>query len=109
MADMKTAYNRVDLVILPSRYESFGYSALESLSLYKKTVLSNIPTHKEIALGNKFGFIIEKNNPRELGNTILKAIKANPCSRNNKKWENKYSYDKWANRYINFYKSCLTE
>lgn len=109
MADMKDAYDGADLIVLPSRYESFGYSALESLSLYKKTVMSDIPTHKEIALGNDFGFITEKNNPDELGKTILKAVKANPNYRINKKWENRYSYDKWVNKYINFYESCLTK
>jgi len=109
MNDMKGAYNDVDLIVLPSRYESFGYSALESLSLYKKTVLSNIPTHKEIVYGNNLGFVTEKNNPEELGKTILKAIKANPNNQTNKKWENRYSYDEWINKYLNFYKSCLTK
>ena len=107
MADMKNVYNDVDLIILPSRYESFGYSALESLSLYKKTILSNIPTHKEIVSGNNFGFITKKNSPKELGKTILKAIKTEPNNQTNKKWENRYSYDKWVNKYVNFYKSCL--
>ncbi len=107
--DMKNMYNSVDLVVLPSRYESFGYAALESLSLCKKTVMSNIPTYKEIALGNKFGFIAENNSPKGLGKTILMAIKANPKGQINKRWKNRYSYNGWINKYINFYESCLEE
>lgn len=109
MDEMKNAYNRADLVVLPSRYESFGYAAIESLSFGKKTVLSNIPTHREIALGNKFAFIAEKNNPISLGKIILKAVNSNYYGQINKKWIDRYSNDQWINKYINFYKSCLSK
>lgn len=41
-----------DIVVVPSKSESFGYSALEGLTLGIITILSDIPTFHEIASGN---------------------------------------------------------
>ena len=46
------AYALADAVVLPSKSESFGYSALEALSLSKATLLNALPTFKEIGSGN---------------------------------------------------------
>lgn len=46
------AYALADAVVLPSKSESFGYSALEALSLSKITLLNALPTFKEIGVGN---------------------------------------------------------
>ena len=109
MDEMKNAYSRANLVVLPSRYESFGYAAIESLALGKKTVLSNIPTHREIAFGNEYAFVAGKNNPVSLGKTILKAVNSHYKGRVNRKWINRYSNDQWINKYIKLYKSCLNK
>jgi len=106
MNKMVSFYNKSDLIIIPSRYETFGYTALESLCVGKKTVLSNIPTHKEIAKENSLAFLT-KNDPTSLGRTILKAIKTERKAQANQEWLKRYSEDKWANNYIKLYKSCL--
>ena len=49
---MSDAYQLTDVVVLPSQSESFGYSALESLSLGIPTILNDIPTFHEIADGH---------------------------------------------------------
>ena len=108
MEEMKNAYDRADLIVLPSRYESFGYAALESLTLGKKTVLSDIPTHKEIALGNKYAFM-EGNNPILLGKAILKAINSNYRGQIDKRWIKRYSNNHWISKNIKFYKSCISK
>lgn len=103
--EMFDEFLRADLVILPSRYESYGYSALESLAMGKKTVLSNIPTYKEIASGNNLAFIAEKT-PEDLGRTILEAISSGdkPVS---KKWGKRYLPEEWLSATIKCYQKCL--
>lgn len=54
-------YKFTDLVLVPSKSESFGYSALESLYLGIPTILSNIPTLHEIAEGTTNYFFFENN------------------------------------------------
>jgi len=109
MDQMKAAYDKADLVVLPSRYESFGYSAVESLALGKKTVLSDIPTHKEIARGNGCAFLAKGMSPAALGKAILKAVNSDCCKKVNKKWLDRYSEDTWAKKNISLYKSCLSQ
>ena len=41
---MSEAYKIANICVLPSKSESFGYSALESLSLGIYTILNDIPT-----------------------------------------------------------------
>ena len=50
---MCDGYKVADIVMLPSKSESFGYSALEALSLGIVTILNNIPTYKEIVVNVK--------------------------------------------------------
>jgi glycosyltransferase involved in cell wall biosynthesis len=107
MDEMIDAYRQADLVVLPSRYESFGYSALESLALGKRTVLSDIPTHKEIALGNHCAFIARGMSPVSFGNAILKAVNSDRLEKVSKKWIDRYAEDQWAKKYISLYKLCL--
>jgi len=101
------AYLMSDLVVLPSRYESFGYSALESLSFGKKTVLSNIPTYKEIATGNSRAFIAKNTSLSALSEAILDAISSPDMIEINEAWSSKYDPDSWADNYMGCYKLCI--
>ena len=47
-SNINDAYQDADIVISPERYCSYGLSVSESLSLGIPTILSNIPTYKEI-------------------------------------------------------------
>jgi len=104
--EMGNAYNIADLVILPSRYESFGYSAVESLAMRKRTVLSNIPTFREISVGNDYTFMTETNTPKGVADAILKAIRSK-SKKSVKKWADKYNRNCWIKKYIDFYKTVL--
>ena len=59
--DMSEAYKIANICVLPSKSESFGYSALESLSLGIYTILNDIPTFNEIIENNKFNYIYQNN------------------------------------------------
>jgi len=51
------------LVISSQEYESFGYTAVEAMSLKKVVISTNFGGVKEIILNNKTGYLINKRNP----------------------------------------------
>ena len=103
---MSEVYKIADICILPSKSESFGYSALESLSLGIFTILNDIPTFNEIAEDNSNNYIF-KNNKDELKIKILEIIKN---ERNEKKeipsdeWQKQYNINTFAKSYLNIIK-----
>ena len=93
-------YKVTDLVLVPSKSESFGYSALESLYVGIFTILSNIPTLREIATGTTNYFFFENNKDLAmiLKNNVDKL--RNERKEISKEWLKKYDLDLFARRYI---------
>lgn len=105
---MSEVYKISDLVLLPSKWETFGYCAVESLSLKIKTVLTNIPSFREIARGNQFAFI-SKHSERDIANSIIRAVNTNFLKLNTDKWSKKYSEELWVNNYLKIYHKFKTK
>ncbi|MBE6161801.1 MAG: GNAT family N-acetyltransferase [Firmicutes bacterium] len=99
---MSDAYKIADVVILPSKSESFGYAALESLSLGIVTILNNIPTYMEIAKYAENYYVFD-NSVDGLVN-VLKNILGTELDRKeqNRMWSSKYSIDLFGNKYLNY-------
>ena len=54
-----------DLLVIPSqKYESFGYTAIEAMSLKKPVVSTNCGGLREVIENNITGYVINKNNPK---------------------------------------------
>lgn len=98
---MSDGYKVADIVMLPSKSESFGYSALEALSLGIVTILNNIPTYKEIVVGAKNYYLFD--NSVESLNEVLKEILIKKIDRVNQTedWKNRYSTKLFCTRYSN--------
>ncbi len=64
--DMMNAYKSCDVVISPERFCSYGLSISESLSLGINTILSDIPTYKEIAKGYEHALFFREGDHEEL-------------------------------------------
>jgi len=93
--DKNDMYSLSDVIILPSRTESFGYAALESAMIGFTVFLSDIPPYREIAMGND-RIILFKNNEVELAKTLVnkhKTIVAHEIISPSQKWKDKYSED----------------
>lgn len=103
--DINEAYKIADVVIIPSRSESFGYSALESLAMGKKTVLSNIPTFLDFAKLTPLAFASDLS-PECFADKIIDAVNSKKTSRS-KSWLKKYDPKVWAVKYIEFYEEIL--
>lgn len=98
---IKEGYKITDLVLIPSRSESFGYSCLESISLGIPTIINNIPTLKEISKGIENSFVFD-NTKEELYNVLLSILTINYKERRNisEKWLFKYDLNSFGKRYI---------
>ncbi|OQA52654.1 MAG: D-inositol-3-phosphate glycosyltransferase [candidate division WS2 bacterium ADurb.Bin280] len=102
--NISEAYKIADVIILPSKSESFGYSALESLSLGKRTVLSDIPTFEELASYTPLA-IISRQNPEDFSKNILRAFKVTKDEE--MLWLKNFDQDEWADKYITYYEKLL--
>ena len=103
---MSEVYKIADICILPSKSESFGYSALESLSLGIFTILNYIPTFNEIAEDNSNNYIF-KNNKDELKIKILEIIKNERYEKKeipSDEWQKQYNINTFAKSYLNIIK-----
>ena len=97
---MSDAYAIANIVALPSKSESFGYSALESLSLGIPTIMNDLPTFNEILYkydSNAFIF----HNKEEL-NKITTEILSNIPGRKlpSHEWQERYNLKEWGKKYL---------
>ena len=97
---MSDAYAVADIVALPSKSESFGYSALEALSMGVPTIMNNLPTFNEIVEGyNGNVYIFEESKELE---KIISSVLKNKIERiiPDEKWQKKYDLIEWGKKYI---------
>jgi glycosyltransferase involved in cell wall biosynthesis len=96
---MGDAYAAADIVALPSKSESFGYAALESLQLGLPTILNGLPTFREIGHGNHnahfFGHTAEAFS--EVLADLLIDLKPRPID---PAWIARYDMGRWAAKYL---------
>lgn len=106
---IQEAYRNTDIVISPERYCSYGLSISESLAQGIPTVLSDIPTYKEVAGTFKHAFFFKNESANDLSNAILKAI--NYVERNRTeaiRFRTKYDLRRCSYKYSEIYSDCVT-
>ena len=101
--NINEAYKTTDIVLIPSKSESFGYSALESLSLGIPTILSDLPSLREICNGTNNSFIF--NDKYSLYEILKEFLENKNFERKeiSNEWIKQYDLSLFANRYINIY------
>lgn len=94
-------YKVTDVVAVPSKSESFGYSALESLSLGIKTILTSIPTFKEISVDNSCSYFFD-GTKEDLNIVLLKILEENNYKRKkvDSNWFKQYDLLTFAKNYV---------
>jgi len=104
-SDKSDMYSLSDIIILPSRTESFGYAAIESAMIGLPLFLSDIPPYREIAQNN-LRIVLFNNNEIDLARIILEKndmILAHEIIFPSKKWRDRYSEDLMLQRYLFLY------
>ena len=70
---IQDALEEADVVISPERYCSYGLSITEALAFGKPTVVTTIPTYREIASDYSHAFFVRVDDARGLADAILQA------------------------------------
>jgi glycosyltransferase involved in cell wall biosynthesis len=71
VSDVEPYIYSMDLILIPSLFESFGYVALEALSMNKFVIASDVGGLKEIILPGKSGLLVPEGNSSEICNAVL--------------------------------------
>lgn len=95
---MAEAYREANIVALPSRSESFGYAALESLALGIPTILNTIPTFQEIAEGNPNAHFFD-GTAQGFARTASNLLHKNSQQPVPDSWKRRYAIEQWAQLY----------
>lgn len=72
----------IDVFVLPSLYEGFGYVLVEAMANRKPVIAFDIGTTAEIIENNKTGFLVEKGNLKQLTEKIELLINNNELREN---------------------------
>ena len=97
---MADGYKASSVVVLPSKSESFGYSALESISLGIPTIINSIPTYNEIVKDAKNCYSFD-NNEESLSKVLKEVLTTNNNRvKQDDKWNDKYSLELFCKRYL---------
>jgi len=70
-------YTQMDLVIIPSRFEGFGLTAIEAMSYTIPVVASNVDGLKEIIKDDNSGILTDASSPSLLANDIISLLEDN--------------------------------
>ena len=73
--DMRSLYNQMDIVCLPSWREGFPKVLMEAASCGLPTITTNVPGCKHAIINNKTGFLVPLKDPISLADTIENLIK----------------------------------
>lgn len=68
--NMKKFYSKIDCLVIPSRSESFGLSAVEAQALGISVIASNINGLNEVVLDKKTGLLFKPGNEKDLAKKI---------------------------------------
>ncbi|MDO3693455.1 glycosyltransferase [Wenyingzhuangia sp. chi5] len=69
--DVNAFMSQLDIFVLTSHWEGFGYVIAEASYHYKPVIAFDVSSNPEIIDNNKTGFLIEKDNIEELANKII--------------------------------------
>ena len=99
------------IVVLPSIWEAFGYTCLESMALGKAVIASNNSGFEEIIEDNSSGFLVESGNYKALQNKIISCLDSADqlkiVEKNAEKRGEEFDIVKISRESINYYEKIL--
>lgn len=106
--DVFSLINTMDFVVLPSRWEGFPLVPIETFSLEKTIIVSDIKNNLEIVKDGYNGLSFMKDDYDDLSKKIIKLLcdvelRKNLETNAIKDYVNNYSYDVFLNKYLDLY------
>ncbi|NTV16617.1 MAG: glycosyltransferase family 4 protein [Chlorobiaceae bacterium] len=107
--DAMRFFSVIDTVVVPSRFEGFGLSALEAMAASKPVIASDVGGLKEIIRHGESGILFENGSVEKLSHAMEGLLESPEiCARLSvmaKKRAEEFDIGLYNNRIINFYKS----
>ena len=105
-------YSAADITVVPSRIESFGQTASESISCGTPVIAFDSSGIKDVVVNNETGFLVEPYNSYSLGKSIVELLNNDEKMRQFKKASRAralklWSYNAVSKKYIDFYSKIL--
>jgi len=73
--DVPAFYERADVYVCPSLYESFGASVLEAMAACLPVVATRVGAVPELISHKRNGLIVETNNPSSIAESVIKLFR----------------------------------
>lgn len=112
--DKLEAYVDADVYVLPSRYETFPMTLLESYACSRPVIVSNVGSLADLVVHEKTGFLFEEGNVNELV-SYLEHLLSNPndvkrmgCDAQNFV-RNRFEIDKVVGMFESLYKETVSD
>jgi glycosyltransferase involved in cell wall biosynthesis len=107
--DVRSYIENADIVVIPSRYESFSMVAIEALSCGKPVIAPNIGGPKDIIDSDVVGMLFEAENVDSLSESIIKTIEnfSNFNTEEALKRARIFSIENQAKQHVTLYKEVL--
>lgn len=106
-SEMSSLMKGAELVVIPSRLEPFGIIALEAFAAGKTVVASRTGGLVEIVKHGENGFLVERENPKQLAQYIVKLLRSKQdrlsMESNAKETASCFSWDKAAEAYLSIF------
>jgi len=106
-------YQKARVVAIPSIYEPFGMTALESLACQRPVVASNIGGLPEIIKDSGAGYLVQRNDELDLAQGLMTLLhdskRRNEMGEAGRKhaFNNGYMWPEIAQRFVGLYKGLL--
>lgn len=105
--DIFDLISAMDFIVLASRWEGFPLTPIETFSVGKTIIVSNIPGNNEIVEDNINGLFFEKDNVEDLVEKIrimMDSSKRSILEKNAlKKYDTTYKYERFKEKYSELY------
>jgi glycosyltransferase involved in cell wall biosynthesis len=110
--NLQDYYNSFDLVVIPSRFEAFGLTAIEAMSYEVPIVSSKTDGLKEVIEDKVSGILVSKEKSEEYAKEILTLIKKKEIRKTigkngRKRVLDNFSFDRFEEKTISLYKQIL--
>jgi glycosyltransferase involved in cell wall biosynthesis len=71
---LESYYTQMDIVVIPSRFEGFGLTAIEAMSYAIPVVASHVDGLAEVIEDQKSGILVKSEDPSTLADTVISLI-----------------------------------
>lgn len=109
--DVERLLKAADIMIMPSRWEGFGMSALEAMASGVPVVASRTPGLADLIEHEQTGLLVDANNLEGFCQTVEKLIVdkdlARRLSQNAQKYAKDFTIQKMVNSYIRLYEKVI--